>query len=51
MSQGNKINHTDNNKKEDGRFKKKNIKHGIAESTRAAFYSEKSTQTDEIKNV
>lgn len=51
MKQANKVNHTDNNKKEDGRFKKKNIKHGMEESTRSAFYSEKSTQTDEIKNV
>lgn len=42
---------TDNNKKEDGKFKKKNIKHGISESTRATFYSEKSTQNDETKNL
>lgn len=34
-----KMKYTQNNKKEDGRFKKKNIKHGAAESTRKAFSS------------
>lgn len=36
----NKINKTNNNKKEDGKFKKKNIKHDPnAESARAQFDS------------
>lgn len=33
-----KIRRTQNNKKEDGSFKKKNIKHGRKESTRAVFH-------------
>ncbi|MEA4827500.1 CPC_1213 family protein [Clostridium sp. JNZ J1-5] len=33
----NKMRNTQNNKKEDGKFKKINIKHGQAESSRAAF--------------
>lgn len=34
----NKLKNTQNNKKEDGRFKKKNIKHdAAAESSRAVF--------------
>jgi len=35
----NKLNKTHNDKKEDGKFKKVNIKHGQAESTRAVFNS------------
>lgn len=38
MSQ-NKMRKTQNNKKEDGHFKKVNIKHGQEESARAAFES------------
>ncbi|WP_102401137.1 CPC_1213 family protein [Haloimpatiens massiliensis] len=33
----NKMKNTRNNKKEDGKFKKKNIKHGHEESARAVF--------------
>lgn len=33
----NKMKKTQNNKKEDGKFKKINIKHGQSESARAAF--------------
>ncbi|WP_207641497.1 CPC_1213 family protein [Clostridium sp. KNHs214] len=33
----NKMKSTKNNKKEDGDFKKKNIKHGYEESARAVF--------------
>lgn len=35
----NNLRKTKNNKKEDGKFKKINIKHGQAESTRAVFSS------------
>jgi len=35
----NKLNKTHNDKKEDGKFKKINIKHGQAESTRSVFNS------------
>jgi hypothetical protein len=38
MSSGNKTHHNKNNKKEDGHFKSKNIKHDPgAESARAVF--------------
>lgn len=33
----NKLKNTVNNKKEDGKFKKKNIKHGHKESARTVF--------------
>lgn len=47
----NKMNHTQNNKKEDGRFKKRNIKHGHPESARSAFGSPDEKDIDNLFDI
>ncbi|MCY6960210.1 CPC_1213 family protein [Clostridium brassicae] len=47
----NKMNNTQNNKKEDGKFKKKNIKHGHAESSRSAFGSPSEKDIDDLFDI
>lgn len=47
----NKIKSTKNNKKEDGNFKKKNIKHGRKESSRSVFGSRGQKDIDDLYDL
>ncbi|MHC1683637.1 MAG: CPC_1213 family protein [Clostridiaceae bacterium] len=42
---------SDNNKKEDGKFKKVNIKHGLKESVRSAVHPESDKQSEQSRNI